>query len=798
MTPRAHAEASAAPRFALAWAALAYAIATLSLAYPILAGRFLASPNSDQYLAGYAFREFAATTLKTAGHIPLWNPYLMGGVPYVAGMAGDIFYPPSLLLRAMVPVDLAMSLAFALPLFFAGFFAYLFFRSWRLGFYAALIGGLAYMLSGFVASLAGAGHDGKLYIAALMPLVLWLVTLGVRDGFRWVWGVLALAIGFAVLSPHPQVLQYMLLACGAFALYVAISEAKSGRIERNAAMGRLALAAGAVILGFLMGAIQFLPVMEYTPWSPRAGGQGYAYAITFSFPPEELINTYLPQFSGLLTAYWGRNGIHFHSEYIGVVVLMLAGAGLGAVKTRGFARFWLGTFIVALLWALGGFTPFYHLVYALVPGSKFFRAPSTIFYIVSFCVALFAALGVERIAARAIGPRYLVGWLIAGVLIAVLAASGGFTNVGEAIADPSRIAAVEANAPAVTLGALRSLLFVVLTAVVLMGFLRGKLTLHVSAVALLVLAAVDLWTIDRHYWGSSPAAKVVYAPNDITEYITRANESEQGRVFAAQLSADNAADHDPFLRGDALMVNDIRMVTGYHGNELGRYQMLNGFTRDAQLQTILGNPNFARLANMKYVLTNLDSLPIPGYQRLAGPAKDSEGSTLYLFGVPGDNPPAWVAPVIVKAPDDAVLSTVLDLRFDPGTAALFDTSAAVNAVQVKQLPAPLDIRAKVTRYDPGHITVQLDEPAPAGSALVVSENYYPGWEASVDGKPATIGRADFTLIGGELPAGGRNIDLTYESAIYERGRAITVVAFLLAVGALAGGIVLQRRRQARG
>jgi uncharacterized membrane protein YfhO len=81
---------------------------------------------------------------------------------------------------------------------------------------------------------------------------------------------------------------------------------------------------------------------------------------------------------------------------------------------------------------------------------------------------------------------------------------------------------------------------------------------------------------------------------------------------------------------------------------------------------------------------------------------------------------------------------------------------------------------------------------------VVSENYYPGWEASVDGKPATIGRADFTLIGVELPAGGRNIDLTYESAIYERGRAITVVAFLLAVVALAGGIVLQRRRQDRG
>jgi uncharacterized membrane protein YfhO len=81
---------------------------------------------------------------------------------------------------------------------------------------------------------------------------------------------------------------------------------------------------------------------------------------------------------------------------------------------------------------------------------------------------------------------------------------------------------------------------------------------------------------------------------------------------------------------------------------------------------------------------------------------------------------------------------------------------------------------------------------------MVSENYYPGWSATVDGKPATIGRADFTLIGVELPAGAREVELTYGSATYERGRAITVVALLLAVVAVAAGIVLERRRQARG
>src|SRR5215213_1192585 len=78
--------APSAPRFALGWAALVYAIGTMSLGYPALAGRFLVNPHSDQYIAGYAFREFAATTLRTTGHFPLWNPYLFGGMPYIAAM----------------------------------------------------------------------------------------------------------------------------------------------------------------------------------------------------------------------------------------------------------------------------------------------------------------------------------------------------------------------------------------------------------------------------------------------------------------------------------------------------------------------------------------------------------------------------------------------------------------------------------------------------------------------------------------------------------------------------------------
>jgi hypothetical protein len=779
-----------------------YALCTLALAYPILVGKFLVSPISDEYIAGYAFREYGAAMLRSTGHFPLWNPYLFGGLPFVAAMHGDIFYP-TFILRALMPTDLAMSLAFALHLFLAGLFTYLFLRVAGLSFFASLVGGVAYMLSGIVAGLAAPGHDGKLYVSAIFPLALWLLTHGVRDGRRWAWGVLAIAVGLAVLSPHPQLLQYMLLASGSYALYLAISEARAGRIDRGTAIRRLAFALGAVVLGMAIGAIQFLPVQQYVPWSPRAGGRGYDFATSFSFPPEELINTYLPQFSGLLTAYWGRNLIHFHSEYLGVVALFLAGAGLGAAKTRGFVRFWIGVLIIGLLWALGRYTPFYHLVYALVPGSKFFRAPSTIFYLVAFSVAVLAAYGMERVLAREIGMRYAVGWLIGGVVVALLATAGVFTNLGiSLVASMGRDGMVQANAGAVTMGAWRSFLFVLVAALVLMSFINGRLNVVVAGCLLTAATAADLWSIERRYWMFSQPAKVLYATNPVIDYIKAQDKIEPGRVYGFPLALGYAL-HDPMFGYDGFMIHRVREVAGYHGNELGRYEMLIhssdlGVPKPEEAAHILLAPNIARLTNLKYFVTNTDQLPQPlaGLTKVVGPVEDAAGSTIYLYRMPGENPPAWVARAILKAPDDQVLAAVMDSSFNPASMALFDTSAAVQAQQLTAQPPPLDLKAHITHYEPGRITVHLDAPAPAGSALMVSENYYPGWQATVDGKPATIGRADFTLIGVELPAGARDIELTFHSSVYEVGKTITLVALALSVALILVGIAAERRRRA--
>jgi type IV secretory pathway TrbD component len=794
----------AAPRYAFAWATLACVLAALTLCYPALSGGFLVSAVSDQYIAGYAFREFAAESLRSGNGFPLWNPYLFGGMPYIAAMHGDIFYP-TFLLRLVLPTDIAMTWGMVLHLMLAGVAAYSFLRSIGLGFHASLVGGVAYMMSGQVASLVSPGHDGKLFVSALFPLTLLILTCGIRRGHNWAWGLLALVVGLGVLSPHPQLLQYLLLASGAWALMLAFGGTGKAAISRRDAFIRLGFALGAVVVGFAIGAVQYLPVSEYVDWSPRVGGRDYEYATSFSMPIEELINTYLPQFSGILQEfYWGRNSIHLHSEYLGAGVLLLAAVGLGARKDDARRRwFWFfsGLFIVSLLWALGGNTPFYHLVYAIVPGSKYFRAPSTIFFVTTFAVSVLAAFGTERLLAGQVTRRFATAALATGGAVALLASVGLFRVLSESILGGiyagnsqllehySRIA--DSNAPNVVMGAWRSFIFLGGTAAIAFALGARRIAPGLAGWLLVGITVADLWSVERAYYNFSPRADVVYASDPAIDSLKA--QTQPFRVITAEFQGGTeAAYHDPFLGMDGLMSHGVRLVRGYHGNEIRHWQGLAG-ARTAPVQWQF-SPAIWGLANVKYVYANLDSLPIEGARRVVGPIRNAAGSLVSLFELPGENPYAWVVPVMAKYPDAAVSDAVRAPNFPYRAVALLDTSSTTPTMPLLAIPEPLTISTRVSDYAPGKATITLDSPAPAGSALVVSESFYPGWTATIDGRPAKAERADLALIAVPLPAGARKVELRFESPAYHTGKRITFAAIALALLALAAGIFSDRRR----
>jgi len=811
-----------APARPRTFAAIVYAVATMLLAYPALAGKFLINARSDQYLAGYAFRDFAAQSLKSGHGFPQWNPFIQGGMPYIAAMHGDIFYP-TFLLRWILPTDVAMTWEFIIHLFLCGFFTFLFLRAWRFGFWPALIGGLAYMLGGSIAGYASPGHDGKLFVGALTPAGLLLVTHAVRDGRRWAWGAFAFTVGMTFITPHPQLFQYFLILSGCYALYVAFANVPGrGKLPRDVAIRRIAFALGCVVIGVLIGAVQFWPgLIEYKPWSPRAGGHDWATATSFSFPIEETLNWYWPQFTGMLDQYWGRNQFHLHSDYFGVVVLMLAGAAFGMTERVSFRRFWIAVFIVSLLWAFGGFTPLYHVI-MLIPYTKYLRAPSTMIYLTAFSTSVLAAIGVERVIAGRVGVRYAIGWVGAAAAFGVLMSVGGYTTLANAVAssvasDYSEgvrgqiiqliVGRAEPNTGAAIAGVWRSFLFAALAGAVLWATATGRMAMRAAIYTLAALVAIDLWSIERNYWIFSPRASVLFATDPAIEAIKAdiAKTGQPARVLNRPLGQGLALElgrKDRAFTGDKLMVQGIRIPEGYHGNELGMYQELIG--PDSVLTDV--RQEFWKHENVQYWYADADTtamaniakqLGVQPFTRLAGPVRDAAGSTVYAYKFAGNYPAAWVASAMTKAPQNLALATVLDPRFDQRTVAIVDTSATgIQAGPIQTLPAPATTGVRVTRHEPAAIDITLDAPSVAGQALVVSENYFPGWHATADGKAAPVALMNYNLIGVALPAGVKNISLRFTDAAYEKGKVVTWLALALSLVLWIGGWLADRRRVA--
>src|SRR5262249_13272441 len=149
------------------------------------------------------------------------------------------------------------------------------------------------------------------------------------------------------------------------------------------------------------------------------------------------------------------------------------------------------------------------------------------------------------------------------------------------------------NAGALRVGAFRMFMFVALFVATLYLIQSRRLEGPIRGVLLVAIIAIDLWTIARQYWIFSEPAARLYAGDATIEYLKK--QKEPGRVLAIQ-TAPTPTVNDPNLTDDGLMVHRIRSVTGYHGNELGRYQLLgdaaNGWRQ-------VGNPSFWRLMNVR-------------------------------------------------------------------------------------------------------------------------------------------------------------------------------------------------------
>lgn len=752
--------------------------------------------GQDTFALGYAARAFFSEALRSTGY-PLWNPQILGGTPFLESLAGgDSLYPPSLLLLQLTETYRALGWKLVLHVFLAGCFMYGWIRVLGGSKGAALVSGIAYLLAPYMVTLVYPGHDGKLFVTALTPLLFAVVELFLARG-RLVWGAATGAVvALVILTTHFQMAYFLF---GTVGLYAAFRTIQKGRREQvwSGAIRRFGLFLAFSTVGAGAAGIQLLPAVGYVTEHSRRTltttdsdpAEARAYSSSWSLHPEEAVSLVVPEFVGnnaggapwATGTYWGRNPFKLNHEYLGLAALLLALVAFLGGPNRGLRWFLAATGGAALFFALGAHTPVWRLLYEVLPGISLFRAPSMAVFVTGFAVATTAGLGVDRgleLVHRGSGRRILrlfalpFALLVAGT---VLSLSGFLPGLWSAFTGwvPTGPAAegLEAVRPHMTRGFALAALTVAAIAATWWAAGRGFLGAN-GAVAVLVLAvAVDEARVDDAFI-QTLEFEAFAAADPIAELLRdRARTEPPFRVLSLAGGGQDVS----------LAMHGLELAAGHHPNDLARYRELIGMAGSGLPLNLTPpfHPNVARILNVRYLLwPDRDYGPLEAF---AGPdpltlverlqfADGSPYSTLYEY--PGLPRARLVGEALVVG-EAEVLDVVLDpARYDPAT-----------QVVLSEAP-PLDLEGpgltgSVEWIEKTPNRTTLDVEVSGAGLLVIADNWFPGWTAYVDGVESPVLRADHTLRAVPVRGGRHRVEFRYASDLLRASLAVSILCGLI-------------------
>jgi hypothetical protein len=369
------------------------------LLYFIIAWAFHAgtiNPSFQLIGGGDAFIQGLPSKLFSTSFSP-WNSSVQAGKYVYADVLYQSFYPPNLIFFSLLPNTLGFNLYLLVHYAFAGVFMCLYLGSLRLTTYSAFIGGLVFMVCGFMC--AHKGHECIICSAIWLPLVLFFLDRCVERlqilSIAWA----AVPLSLSILAGFPQITLY----CSALILaYLTIRIFHSTKLEGWNAKLRYVICT-AFILFFLAGLLGSLPILAVAEALPYLTREHLTYEMftSDSFPPWQLLTFLIPNLFGGVDRYvpmYGPATTVFAAEvypYIGLLPLAFA---IGCCTVRlsfGFqAKFWIGVAVVALLLSIGGTTPIYHLLFH-IPIYNLFRVPARHLFEVDLALSVLAALGLD-------------------------------------------------------------------------------------------------------------------------------------------------------------------------------------------------------------------------------------------------------------------------------------------------------------------------------------------------------------------------------------------------------------------
>lgn len=689
-------------------------------------------PDGDFTQQFFVFRSLAFREL-VAGRLPLWTDCFFGGYPFHADPQAQLFYPPVWLsfgaLRLLgyghFPL-LALTAETVAHYLIAGLGAYAFLRAETGRGLAALAGALVFTFGGYLTGYPPL-QTGILETAAWLPLLLLAMRrMAVNTGAA----SRAIACGLLALmffAGHPQ--SFMLCAYLAIAYFLFCGRAAGSQLR--ALLWRLA---PVVLLGALISAVQLLPQAQYLTLSTRSS---LPYAeLAHGFPLQDLAQLFV---TGLVSRW--------QPLFMGILGLTLALLAATAVPTAA-VRFWVATVLAGAVLSFGSSQGAYGLAYWILPGYSLFR-------------------GQERAA------------LIVAMGSAALVAHGAALLLGPLPRHSRRAAAKAARLlRALTLPVIVLLIAVVLLAradaikwgdlpprfgLLLLGVALAAITLAARPLrawfpgVLLTVLALELFAANSATNAAAPFETYPYRP--MLDALQK--DASTGRWFRVQ--------DDARMNGHWACMYGLREWGGISPIRPRMWMEFDTYAAEDVRFKLLG---VDYLVSWKMDPGTREGLPLAAQTLYHGPAPEGDAK---VYRLPFTAQRAWVAGKLQRT---ASPEEQWQLLRTPGFDAL--GTALVEAAAAPAL-LPSTGSAQVNSDQPGALQLTVQSAAPG--LLVVSEAWYPGWMASVNGAvwQPSIPVNGFVQ-GVALPgAGTHTVQLQYRPPALLWGAGLSLLGIALAV-----------------
>ena len=754
------------------------------------------------------------------GEIPLWTNSMFGGMPsYQIQMDNkknlvripySILFLKQSLTNPHVVVLVAMFCCYLLLITLG--------VDWRL----SIIGAIGFGLSNYQIDLAEAGHSTKMAAVALLPGLFAGALLAYRGKYLLGGAMFGLFMAMEVLANHLQITFYagwMLVILGIIQLIGAV---RKGTMSNFIKASAILVATG--LLGIATNADRLWSTQEYaketirgtSELSAKGGKDGLEkdYIFAWSYGIQESMTLLIPNFNGggasqhfrgtkthdliyrnmlanfsqsmprdgavkaaeqqvAATMYWGNQPFVGVAIYFGAIIIFLF--FLGAFLVPGEIKAWLvSSAIFTLMLAWGGNFFLNGFLVDYVPMFNKFRAVSMALGLTHLAVVLLAILGLQGFVSTKYSTEKKQKALIAALGITgglcLLAIIGGtmmdFSNSAKDGRLPANIlpTILEDRASILRMDALRSLLFIGLSAGILFAFLKGKIKVLVAVLLVGVLSVLDVWLVNK---------RILFAEKYETprQATTSANPTPADQQIMADPDPHyrvlDLSRGTPFKSADASYFH--KSIGGYHAAKLMILQDVAENYLDPQYgKNPIEYRNILGMLNTKYII------------------QGGQGSAPQVAKLPEALGNVWFVDEYKTVPSaDAEIAALGTL--EPRKTAIIRQDVAAKLSGLTITPNPTD-NIRLTSYHPAKMAYEYT--ASQERLAVFSEIYYPeskGWKLYVDGQPSDgMLRANYLLRAARLPAGKHTVEMRFEPSSWAIGGTIALIAsILLLVGFLA-------------